>query len=201
MGSIHLAAVLTAGDKQPRQICIAHGGHYFIGPDNGLFSLALDGKPDMIVLPQLNDLYLGSFPELALYPELCKRIVADKGIANLGAGINELREITPIAPMYDKDMIDGNIIYVDSYGNVVTNITKDRYEKVAKGRDCRIYVQSYHSDYAISKLSAHYGQVEDGELLALFNYAGYLEIAMNKDSVYEMFNLDMKKSSVRIKFS
>jgi hypothetical protein len=199
-GSIHLAAVLTASSKQPRQVCIAHGGHYFIGPDNGLFSLVFDEGPDAIVLPELNDLYLGSFPELALYPELCKRILAEDGVTKLGPTVGQLQTITPVAPLYDRNMIEGSVIYIDSYGNAVSNITKRRFEKTAKGREFQVFVQSYHSDYAIDRLSAHYGQVEEGELLALFNYAGYLEVALNMGSVTELLNLKPLSSSIRIKF-
>ena len=91
----------------------------------------------------------------------------------------------------------GSVIYIDSYHNVITNISKELFEKERKESKFTIYVDSNH--YTIDKINERYNETQIGELLALFNSSGLLEIAINKGQVSTLLNLKIN-SHIRIKF-
>ena len=70
------------------------------------------------------------------------------------------------------------MIYIDNYGNVVTNIHLSLYKEVGRARDFVILFRK--ASFDIRKIHRHYNQVPEGERLAIFNSSGFLEIAINK---------------------
>ncbi|HEA29349.1 MAG TPA: hypothetical protein ENH91_05035, partial [Leeuwenhoekiella sp.] len=101
--------------------------------------------------------------------------------------------------------IKGNVIYVDNYGNVITNITRKLFESVAKGRAFKITARTA----TFTKIYNRYSEAinftvekdkrdEDGKKLALFNSSGYLELAIYKSnpstvgSASTLFGLDYR---------
>jgi S-adenosylmethionine hydrolase len=93
------------------------------------------------------------------------------------------------------DMIRGTVEYIDSYGNVMCNISKILFEQVGKGKEFKIEFARYE----IGKISKNYNDVPEGEILALFNAANQLEIAMNRDRANSMLNLKLN-DSITIRF-
>ena len=81
-------------------------------------------------------------------------------------------------PLVESNLIRGMIIYIDSYGNAITNITIDLFKQIGNGRDFTIMLP--RSKYNISELSRNYADVPEGEPLALFSSSGNLQIAINK---------------------
>ena len=98
--------------------------------------------------------------------------------------------------MEDKS-ITGSIIYIDSFMNAISNITRELFERVRKGREFEIYVQSKH--YKITSINNFYHESTVGELLAIFNSAGLLEIAINNGSAARLLNLEIN-STIRVEF-
>lgn len=85
-------------------------------------------------------------------------------------------------PTANGDSIVGRCIHVDSFGNVVTNITKDFFEKTRKNRKFRIILPGTQ----LTKIVNDYNEVPETNALALFNSFGYLEIAINRDRAGQM---------------
>lgn len=81
--------------------------------------------------------------------------------------------------------------------NAISNISKDLFERVSQGRKFEIFVQSQHN--RVDRIAKTYNEVDAGELVALFNSAGLLEIAINNGHATELLNLT-NNSSIRIKF-
>jgi S-adenosylmethionine hydrolase len=81
--------------------------------------------------------------------------------------------------------------------NAITNVSKELFDKVGQGRKFEIFVQSQHNK--VEKIAKSYNDVDPGDLLALFNSAGLLEIAINNGYAAQLLNLN-NGSSVRIKF-
>jgi S-adenosylmethionine hydrolase len=198
-GSIHLIFVNSeAEDSDSWLIVKSEDGHYFMGNDNGIFSLILGGKSESIVKlsspkPEIN----ASFSSLKIFTEAASKIINGTNIEELGSRINEYKEKIPLRATIEENAITGSVIYIDSYENVITNISRDLFERIAKGRKFNIYVQSKH--YKISLLSEKYHEVPSGELLALFNSINLLEIAINNGNVAQLLNLDLS-STIRIEF-
>jgi S-adenosylmethionine hydrolase len=91
-----------------------------------------------------------------------------------------------LRPLLDKNWIEGQIIFIDNFENVIVNITHDQFEEQRKGRSFRIV---FKRDEVIDRISESYADVSEGEKLALFNSSGYLEIAINKGNAAGLFGL------------
>lgn len=194
--TIHLICVnLDYSEENPLIVAKANN-HFFVGVDNGIFSLMFDENIEEAVkikLPIINK----SFVELDIYPEVVKKIIQEKKINNLGEKYEKVKKQTQILPVFNEDSIDGIIIYIDSYYNAITNISKDLFYKLCDNRKFHILVQSNY--YKISKISQSYNETPPGELVALFNSIGLLEIAINQGKITELLNLNIG-STIRIKF-
>jgi S-adenosylmethionine hydrolase len=92
-----------------------------------------------------------------------------------------------LRPQLGTNWIEGQIIFIDHFENVVVNITKDEFEAQRKGRSFKIV---FKRDEVIEKISDSYADVNEGEKLAIFNAAGYLEIAINKGNAAGLFGLE-----------
>ncbi len=155
-------------------------GHYFIGSDNGMFSL-IPGYQDAAQLVRLDFSSAGIDLRNAtknIYIPAIKQILKGIKLEDLGEEVNSVRQAFTMQPTIEKDLIKGTVIHVDKYGNVITNISEDLYKQVGKGNDFTILFKN--SNYFINQISDTYSDVPMGEKLALFNENGFLEIAINK---------------------
>ena len=100
-----------------------------------------------------------------------------KRLQDIGQPDFELEEKNHIRPFLKPDSIEGQIIFIDNFENVIINITKEQFETQRANR--RFRIETRRNDH-IETLSETYSDVAEGEKLALFNAAGYLEIAINK---------------------
>jgi len=138
-----------------------------------------------------------SFSELDILPEIVKKIIVEKKISNLGEKYDNLKKQVQILPVFNEDSISGIVIYIDSYSNAITNISKDLFYNVGKSRKFNIFIQSNY--YKISKICQNYNEMPPGELVAIFNSIDLLEIAINQGKVSELLNLNIG-STIRVKF-
>jgi len=98
----------------------------------------------------------------------------------------DIVEKTMMKPYYTNQYIEGQILMIDRFLNVVVNITEQDFEEQRKGRKFKIVLLR---DAFIEKISDHYADVPEGEKLAFFNQAGFLEIAVNKGYAAPLFGL------------
>ncbi len=82
--------------------------------------------------------------------------------------------------------MEGQILFIDHFENIIVNITHDQFEEQRRGRSFKII---FKRDEVINVISETYANVKEGEKLALFNSAGYLEIAINKGNAAGLFGL------------
>jgi hypothetical protein len=82
--------------------------------------------------------------------------------------------------------MEGQIIFIDNFENVIVNITREEFEEQRRGRSFKIV---FKRDEVIEKISDTYADVQEGEKLAIFNSATYLEIAINKGNAAGLFGL------------
>ena len=118
-------------------------------------------------------------------------------ISDLGNQVNNYEKRIPLRATIEETGITGSIIYIDSYQNAITNITKDLFERIGKNRVFEILVQSNY--YKLNKINRTYGETSVGEILALFNSLNLLEIAINNGNAAELLNLTVG-STIRINF-
>jgi S-adenosyl-L-methionine hydrolase (adenosine-forming) len=195
-GTIHIIAVQSEATKEKPFAIVKYEGHYFIGADNGLFFLSMDPEPHEIVAIKDSE-NPGSFPELDVFANAAIALINDKSMDKIGEKRDKVYRQLPFIPTIDESVLVGKVIYIDSFQNVITNIDKTTFEKVGQNRIFTIYVQSKGN--RITRINKSYNETSEGELLAIFNSAGYLEIAIRNGKIAELFNLTTN-SSVRIVF-
>lgn len=198
-GTIHLVGINSEATPTHPHIVAKYDGHYFIGADNGIFSLLMGSNVEEIIQIEnieLEEKFL-TFPELNIFTKVAAHISSGKDINELGSKKDELFKLIRIRSVIQEKSISGHIIYVDSFGNVTTNISKELFYSTCNNREFEILVQSNH--YKIDKISKNYNDTPDGDILALFNATGLLEIAINKGNLAELLQLDIN-SDIRIKF-
>jgi S-adenosylmethionine hydrolase len=196
--SWHILLINLFEGTQQRQLLAYHGGHYFVCADNGLLPMIFDEKPEQVV--ELTNNTGGPYELLSWVKQAGQAIQqVEDGLSfyQLGEELDQLIEKTNLRPIYSDNFIEGRIIFIDRFENVVVNITKTEFEQVRKNRAFRIV---FRGDETIQRISDNYGQVPEGGKLAFFNTAGYLEIAVNKGNAAGLFGLLPYDSNVSQSF-
>ena len=192
-GTIHIVWVDAEFSKENNHIAIELDNQYFICPNNGLISMiAAEIVPTKIVEINFLNHINSSFPEMEIFIKVAAHIARGGNLNIIGKETQELKKLVEIQPKTNqsKNMIRGGVIYIDNYGNVITNINKNLFTTIGKDRKFTITAgrykfhqvyKSYNSiiDYDIPKEKRQY----DGEKLAIFNSAGFLEIAIYKSNL------------------
>ena len=190
-GSVHIICVHSEAVKGQDYLIVKAREHFFIGADNGIFTLILNSEPDEVVKID----HEKSSDELEIFAKAASGLLSGKKPADLGKPLKKIIERLPLRATIEKDVIIGSIIFIDSYGNVISNITREVFSRVFEGRDYRILIQS-NKNYT-DRILEKYSDVPVGEMLARFNSLDLLEIAINGANVSELLSLNVG-SVVRI---
>ena len=191
-GSIHIIGIESDLTPENAHIAMKFDDNYFIGADNGIFSMIIgDFKADSVVEINIHKNYNYTITANDVFVKIATHISREGKLEVIGKKIDSIKEIKDIKPVVsnDNNQIIGSVIYIDNYGNVVTNITQNIFDKIAKSRPFTIYARNvkfdriYNTysdaiDYSISKDKRE----EDGKKIALFNNLGYLELSIYKSN-------------------
>lgn len=178
-GTIHIVGVNPEADRETAHLVVRHQGHFFIGADNGIFALLFDGKPEEIYELTLKlDTDLHTFPTKNIFVKAACHLGRGGTVEVLGRKVPTVREQINVRPVVMEDTIKGEVIYIDHYGNVITNITRSLFTNIVKHREFRISFGRPMHD--IKQIHKTYSDVPLGERVAFFGDSGYLEIALNK---------------------
>jgi S-adenosyl-L-methionine hydrolase (adenosine-forming) len=175
-------------DTPPAHLLLAqHKGQYILCADNGLLTMILEGLPEKVVSIPLE----ADTPATALYIAGVMGNVIDlldngRPLSDFGDTSFALVEKNPLKPLLYDDSIEGQIIFIDHFENVVVNISREVFEASRRDRPFKIV---FKRDEVIDSISNTYADVPEGEKLALFNSAGLLEIAINKGNAAGLFGL------------
>ncbi len=186
--TLHIVLVNLFDKRAGHLLLIEHKGQYIGCADNGLITMILEETPEKIVALSLDP----SEPKNTLY---CARIFAKayqnilegKTIEECGDPDISIEVKNPLRPLLGEKFIEGQIIFIDNFENVIINITKEEFEEQRRGRSFKIV---FKRDEIIEKISETYADVNESEKLALFNSANYLEIAINKGNAAGLFGLE-----------
>ncbi len=196
-GTVHIVSVDSEPSVRKTVVAVKYDEHFFVSTDNGIFSLLIDDGIAEIVEIENNNA-CDSFPELNIFADVAVQIAEKKDIANLGKPKDKLLRLLQLRASVEPSRITGNILFIDSFGNAITNVQKSAFEKIRNNRDFKIYVQSTNN--LITQINTSYNQSSEGELLAIFNSINYLEIAIRKGNLCQLMNLDMKTATITIIF-
>lgn len=156
-------------------------GHYFVSIDNGFFGAFLqdrqaDGfyriddvlsRPDLFKFPTKN----------MLVPAAC-RILNGESVDSFASPFPSFKKAFALSAVIETNLIKGNVIHIDNYGNLITNVHQTLFERFGKDTPFTIYYRN--REYHIDEISATFNSVPSGEKVAIFNNNGLLEIAVNR---------------------
>jgi S-adenosylmethionine hydrolase len=196
-GTVHLIGIDSVFNEKTRYLAIKYRNHYFVGSDNGIFSLLFEEDPSEIVeLNIMQDLKFLHFPLSDIFPKAVSHLAKGGKLSEIGIPVSGIEEKMTIQPVIEPDIIRGSVIYIDSFQNIITNITKELFTSLQKNREFTLYFKRNDS---ISQLSWHYNEVPEGEKLCLFGISNHLEIAINKGNASGLLGLHLG-DIVRIEF-
>jgi S-adenosylmethionine hydrolase len=175
-------------ERKPEQLLLAfHKEQYIICADNGLLSMILEGKPEAIIgLPLDKNSIKNTLYCTRVIGHAVNDIINGKSLQSIGMPDISYMEKNYLRPLLGDNWIEGQIIFIDNFENVIVNITHEEFEEQRRGRSFRIV---FKRDEVIDKISETYADAPEGEKMALFNSAGYLEIAINKGNAAGLFGL------------
>ncbi len=188
VGTIHIISVGDYSQAKPCFLAIRYAGHYFIGPDNGVFSLLFDHKltRDIYELAYAEN---NTFPLKNVFADAVEHLLSDLPFNEIGIPIDAIDERITFQPVTGPSLIKGAVIHIDNYQNVITNIGRDVFDRVGQGRKFALYFQRHNP---ITRMSRYYTDVAVGETLCFFNSAGCLEIAINMGKAAELHGLKVE---------
>lgn len=190
INSFHIILCDIFSDRPSRLILCSHNGHYFLAPDNGILSLALNGKQDGAWLC----LEVEETDTLKRWLAACGSIInaIASGKTPEQAGLNTFEinnRLVHWQPKVNNNSIECHVIHIDRFENVVINLSKDMFESVRHNRPFRIQFARNE----ITSISNHYNDVRLDDMLCRFNSAGYLEIAINRGKAASLLGLKLSK--------
>lgn len=196
--TVHLIGIDSVFNEKTRYLALKYKEHYFVGSDNGIFSLLFDEEPSEIVeLNIMQDLKFLHFPLSDIFAKAATHLAKGGKLKDIGLPVSTLEEKMTLQPVIERDIIRGSVIYIDSFQNIITNITKDIFTRVQNNREFILY---FRKNESITQLSWHYNEVPEGEKLCLFGISNHLEIAINKGNASGLLGLHLR-DIVRIEFA
>ena len=195
-GTVHLIGVDIELSAENQHLAMQWNDHYFVCADNGILSMLIQKIiPEKLVAITIHDRLPNDATDLDVFVKVACHL-AKGGLLNfIGKEIKTIKEVTEIQAVVQENQIKGYVIYVDHYGNVVTNITKSLFLETGKGRSYEITfgrayelgpernkkinpIKTILSKYSDIISNTHTIKEKEGEKLAIFNEAGFLEIAI-----------------------
>ena len=192
--TIHILAVNTEVPDCENYLVFEYNNQYFIGPDNGIFSLVFDEMPKEIYTVSID--WEQNFPLKDVCVRAVKHIVNQHPLAELGNAVAQVQRRITLHPVVAQSMIRGTIVHIDVFENVIINIHRELFEQICDDRPYEIFYKRWDP---ISKLSHSYKEVGIGEVLAMFNSSNYLEIAVNMGKAATLLGLQID-DSIQIDF-
>ncbi len=193
--TIHIIGINTELSASGGYVLVKQYGHYFIGADNGIFSLLFEEIPQQIRELEVENNQKLSFPTRDIFTKIACQLAEGADFNSIGKPKAELLQRIPFRATSMGDNIRGSFVYIDSYGNVTTNIDRRLFDQVGKGQPFIIEL----ARHTIERISKEYSDVPEGEVLAMFNASDFLEIAMRNGKAGGLLNLKIN-DSITIRF-
>ena len=191
-GSIHIVGVDAEKTPDNQHIITLIDGHYFIVANNGIIGLITSEiKPEKVVEINITATS-GLSPVIDVFVKVACHLARGGTLEVVGKPFDKLKELKEFSPRItaDGNTIIGSVIYIDNYGNIITNIQKNLFEAYRKGRAFELNARN-------KKITTIYNKYSDiinfeleinqrkglGDILALFNSSTYIELAIYKSDI------------------
>lgn len=194
-GSVHLVGVDATGNRGDSFIALQLEDHFFVGVDNGLFGLISDKvQQNGVELNTINPI-TSTFPEKDILAIASAKLASGVSINDLGKPLGTFKKMIGRFVKATKKQISGNVIRIDNFGNLITNIPKDAFDILSKGKAFTIQF----GGEKFKRIHSNYHQADQGDCFLIFNSLDLLEIGIYKGNANELLGLSYD-SAVNIIF-
>lgn len=190
-GTVHIVCVDASRNADTEHIVMLYDGHYFIGADNGIFgNLTNKLNAEKIVRISIHDRLINGSSDLDVFAMVATHLAKGGEMNVIGTPISEIKKMNVLVPIVEQSekIIRGHVVYIDDFGNCVTNISKSLIDEIAKGRE---YIIRF-SSHSIKKVKNNYSDFKNnttadlnamaGNEIAIFNQDHFLEIAIYRSN-------------------
>jgi len=188
-GSIHLVVVDPGVGTKRHPVIVKMNGHYFVGPDNGIFSLLYDQyKYEAVKLnkPKYWRKSRGNtFDGRDIFGPVAAHLSNGVPMQEMGDPIEEMVVYHWAVPIGDKDGLQGWVLHIDRFGNLITNITESLIREYVGDRKLKVYVGTT----VVNDIVNTFGDVEEGDPAVFIGSSGMLEIGINKGNAAELLSV------------
>ena len=189
-GTVHLVVVDPGVGSERNALAIETEDYYFVAPDNGVLSIAIEREKVIKIIELSKPEYFinkvsNTFHGRDIFAPISANLSLGVDIDLLGNRLSDIVKISNPKPQFTDDKMIGEIIYIDRFGNLITNISMELIEKFANDKKIAIKV----GNKTICQISRSYADVSVGKLLAIFNSFGKLEIALNSASASKILSV------------
>ena len=184
-GSVHLVGVDATGNRGDAFIALQLEDHFFVGVDNGLFGLISDkAQQNGVELNTINPIS-STFPEKDILAIASAKLASGVSINDLGKPLSTFKKMIGRFVKATKKQISGNVIRIDNFGNLITNIPKDAFDTLSKGKT---YTVQFGGE-KFKRIHSNYHQADQGDCFLIFNSLDLLEIGIYKGNASELLGL------------
>ncbi len=189
-GTIHLTVVDPGVGSARKPILVVTKNYFFVGPDNGLFTIALKEETvKQVVLLTNQNFFLsevsGTFHGRDIFAPVAAYLSSGVKPKSFGPSIKSWHKISFPGPVMRGGKLIGEIVHVDAFGNLVSNIPRKDFLRFSKGRSSLIRV----GRRTILGLKKGYWEGKRDEVIALFGSGGFLEISVREGNAQKFLKI------------
>lgn len=183
-GTIHLVVVDPGVGGKRKGILVRTDNYFFVGPDNGIFSFIYGREKvrEMINLTN-SEYFLGkpssTFHARDIFAPVSAYLSLGVKLEEFGCVTQECYKFRLPTPVQTKDQIKGQVIFIDRFGNLITNINSDLIREEKR-------LQIRVKNKKINHLNQYYEEEKKGKLLALIGSSNFLEMAVNQGNAQKL---------------
>ncbi|MBC7495058.1 MAG: SAM-dependent chlorinase/fluorinase [Flavobacterium sp.] len=191
IGTVHIVGVDCERNRENEHIALKWNDQYFIAADNGILSLLTQVvAAQKIVKINIHEFMLNNSTDMDVFIKVAIHLAKGGMLHEVGEEISAIKEVTEAQPITSADLktIKGTIVYIDHYGNAVTNISKKVFQAIATDRTFTIKTRNTVIKTILERYSdlgaKDNASIKDQEskTVAVFNENNVLEIAIYKSN-------------------
>ncbi len=206
-GTIHVVVVDPGVGSGRRVVCLRTSRYFFLAPDNGVLTLILQNEKIGEMVEVANGKYfLGevsqTFHGRDIFAPVAAHLSKGVNLTELGPRISQapldskhlkgqIKQVEiPRVNLRDDGNIEGEVIYIDRFGNLITNIARSDWEEL-KEKFPHYAVRILVGGKEISRVNKSYAETEPGELLAIFGSSNNLEISLSQGNAHQALGIGL----------
>ncbi len=199
-GTVFLCVVDPGVGGKRKNLVVETDSHYFVAPDNGILSSIFEKGPARGVFEVAPgkytlDLHGSTFWGRDVFAPIAAHLSNGITPGTMGREVKSVLTVPAMEPYLNKEKdVSGRAVYVDAFGNIITNISEDFLASVFDGEFKPEQLRIRLAGKRINGVYRYYEQGEGDALMALFNSWGYLEIAVNRGNAFQTLGLTEKRS-------